>query len=92
MNDIAIVLGVALDKAKNGHIQLALQMAVPKAASGSNEGSSSAESTTLVSAEGSTIMDAYRIIQEKLPREVFCSWSRDCYRRRIGTRRSFFYS
>ncbi|MFB9759863.1 Ger(x)C family spore germination protein [Ectobacillus funiculus] len=76
VNDIAIVLGVALDKAKNGHIQLALQMAVPKAASGSNEGSSSAESTTLVSAEGSTIMDAYRIIQEKLPREVFFAHGR----------------
>ena len=74
INDVAIVLGVAIDKADNGKLRLALQIAVPKAsggAGGSGQGSGSTKSTMMVSAEGESIMEAYRIIQEKIPREIF---------------------
>ncbi len=79
INDVAIVLGVALDKAKNGNVHLALQIAVPKASGGANgasQGSGTAKSTMMVSAEGLSIMEAYRIIQEKIPREVFFAHGR----------------
>jgi len=79
VNDVAIVLGIALDKAKDGNIRLSLQIAVPKASGGGSEsaqGSGTAKSTMMVSAEGASIMEAYRIIQEKIPREVFFAHSR----------------
>lgn len=79
VNDVAIVLGVALDKAKNGNLRLALQIAVPKASGGANgsaQGSGTAKSTMMVSAEGPSIMEAYRILQEKIPREVFFAHGR----------------
>lgn len=78
VNDIAIVLGVALDKAENGQFQLALQIAVPKGlgAGGSSQGAASQKPTMMVSAKGTSIMEAYRIIQEKLPRVVFFAHSR----------------
>jgi spore germination protein KC len=79
INDVAIVLGVALDKAENGKLRLALLIAVPKAsggASGSSQGSSSTKSTFMASAEGESIMEAYRIIQEKVSREIFFAHGR----------------
>jgi len=79
VNDVAIVLGVALDKAKDRKLRLALQIAVPKASGGatvSNQGSDATKSTLIVSAEGATIMEAYRIIQEKTPREIFFAHGR----------------
>jgi spore germination protein KC len=78
VNDIAIVLGVALDKAENDQFELALQIAVPKGlgTGGSGQGAGSQEPTMMVSAKGASIMEVYRIIQEKLPREVFFAHSR----------------
>jgi len=79
VNDVAIVLGVALDKAKDRKLRLALQIAIPKASGGgtaSNQGSEATKSTLVVSAEGATIMEAYRIIQEKVPREIFFAHGR----------------
>lgn len=79
VNDVAIVLGVALDKEKNGNLQLALQIAVPKASGGAGgdaQGSGTTKSTMMVSAEGASIIEAYRIIQEKISREVFFAHGR----------------
>ncbi|WP_342046833.1 Ger(x)C family spore germination protein [Bacillus sp. OTU530] len=79
VNDVAIVLGVALDKAKNGNLLLTLQIAVPKASGGAseaNQASGTTKSTMMVSAEGASIIEAYRIIQEKISREVFFAHGR----------------
>lgn len=78
INDIAIVLGIAVDRLENKQIQIALQIAVPKAlgTGESGQGSGATKSTIMISAKGTSIMEAYRIIQEKLPREVFFAHSR----------------
>ncbi|PGN53195.1 spore gernimation protein GerC [Priestia megaterium] len=79
VNDVAIVLGVALDRGENGKTRLALQIAIPKAlgsAGSAGQSSGGPKSTMMVSAEGETVMEAYRIIQGKLPREVFFAHSR----------------
>ncbi len=78
INDLAIVVGLAIDKVDDENIQLSLQIANPKAlgATGSSQGSSGKKSTLLISAKGESIMGVYRIIQEKLPREVFFAHSR----------------
>ncbi|MFB9758201.1 Ger(x)C family spore germination protein [Ectobacillus funiculus] len=79
VNDVAIVLGVALDKAKNGNLLLSLQIAVPKASGGANgsaQGSDHTKSTMMVSAKGPSILEAYRIIQEKISREIFFAHDR----------------
>lgn len=78
INDMSIVIGVAIDKADEDHIRLSLQIANPKTLgpAGSGQGSSGQDSSILLSAKGETIMGAYRIIQEKLPREIFFAHSR----------------
>lgn len=78
VNDVAMVLGVALDRGEHGKIRLALQIAIPKALGGATAAQSSGgpKSTIMVSAEGENIMEAYRIIQGKLPREIFFAHSR----------------
>lgn len=78
ITDIAIVLGIAIDRLENEQIQITLQIAVPKAigTSESGQGSGATKSTIMISAKGKSIMEAYRIIQEKLPREVFFAHSR----------------
>ncbi|MDM8150085.1 Ger(x)C family spore germination protein [Priestia megaterium] len=79
VNDVAIVLGIALDKGGNGKIRLALQIAIPKALGGAvsaGQSTGGPKSTMMISSEGETIMEAYRTIQGKLPREVFFAHSR----------------
>jgi len=78
INDIAIVLGIAVDKLENEQIQLSLQIAVPKAlgTSESGQGSGATKSTIMISSKGKSIMEVYRTIQEKVPREVFFAHSR----------------
>ncbi|GAA3334281.1 hypothetical protein GCM10020331_101630 [Ectobacillus funiculus] len=51
VNDVAIVLGVALDKAKNGNLLLSLQIAVPKASGGAN-GSAQGSDHTKINHDG----------------------------------------
>lgn len=76
INDVAIVLGVALDKGENENIRLALQIAKPLALGSAGSNQSSGESTLMISAEGENIMEVYRIIQEKLSRKIFFGHSR----------------
>lgn len=77
ISDIAIVLGVALDKAKDENLRMTLQLAVPKKSeTTSGSQSSSTQSTMMVSAEGSSIMEAYQIMQKKLSREIFFAHNR----------------
>lgn len=68
VNDIAIVLGAAIDKAENENLRLSLQIAIPKGLgpTATNQG----KATILISAEGKNIMEVYRLIQEKIPREI----------------------
>lgn len=74
INDIAIVTAVGIDKTENGDISLSLLIPIPKmissgGASG-NGGGKDKPSTLLVSESGKSVVDAFRKIQAKLPREV----------------------
>lgn len=79
VNDISIVTAMAIDKQKDGNIQIALQIPIPSRLSSSGSagngggGTENSPSALLVSEKGSTIMDAYRRLEEKLSRRVFFS-------------------
>ncbi|MDF2564639.1 MAG: germination protein Ger(X)C family [Massilibacillus sp.] len=79
INDIAIVIAVGVDKMDNGDICLSLLLPVPKKLSSSGSGSSGGGggegngSTLVISESGKSIMDAYRKLQGKLPREILFS-------------------
>ncbi|PZT54173.1 hypothetical protein DN757_18540 [Paenibacillus silvae] len=76
VNDISIVTAMAIDKQTDGNIQIALQIPIPSRLSSSGSagnGTEKSPSALLVSEKGSTIMDAYRRLEEKLSRRVFFS-------------------
>lgn len=77
VNDIAIVSAIGIDKGNNGNIRLSLQLAVPLLiGTGSSQGGAGTTkladtSGWVVSEEGATVMESYRSIQQKLPRQIF---------------------
>lgn len=80
INDIAIVTAVGIDKTDDGDICLSLLIPIPKMLSstggGGGVGGGSGEGkapTMLVSENGRGIMDAFRRLQEKVPREIMFS-------------------
>lgn len=79
VNDIAIVTATAIDKINDGKIRLAIQVAIPKQLGPVGIGGSGAqkETTVVYSETGETVMDASRRLQEKMPRRVFFSHSRN---------------
>ncbi|QMV43073.1 Ger(x)C family spore germination protein [Cohnella cholangitidis] len=81
VNDIAIVTATGLDRMDNGDIKVSIQLAVPRLLGTSAEGGGGGgklvnDAGWLVSEQGETIMDAYRRIQEKIPRKIFFSHNR----------------
>lgn len=82
VNDIAIVTATGMDLTENGSIRLTLLIAVPRLVGTSSMtgggGESKLETTAgwVVSEQGKTVMEAYRRIQGKLPREIFFSHNR----------------
>ncbi|MCD9022870.1 Ger(x)C family spore germination protein [Cohnella silvisoli] len=85
VNDLSIVTATALDKIEGGKIRLTLQIAVPRmlgqvgsgGGGGGGRGSGGEKkSTVTVSENGETVLDAFRRLQEKLPRKLFFSHSR----------------
>lgn len=82
VNDIAIVSAIGIDQGNNGNIRLSLQLAVPLLiGTGSSQGGAGTTkladtSGWVVSEEGATVMETYRSIQQKLPRQIFFSHSR----------------
>lgn len=82
VNDIAIVSAIGIDQGNNGNIRLSLQLAVPLLiGTGSSQGGAGTSKLAdtagwVVSEEGATVMESYRSIQQKLPRQIFFSHSR----------------
>lgn len=78
INDLAFVMGAAIDQKSEGQMELSVQVFIPKAEGGgsaslggtSSKGGTQAE-TMVISAEGVSIADAMSHLQERLPREVF---------------------
>ncbi|MGZ4160659.1 MAG: Ger(x)C family spore germination protein, partial [Neobacillus sp.] len=79
INDIAIVTTTAIDKMSDGKFRVSLQVAIPKllGAVGAGGSSSDKEPTVVISDTGENVMDTYRKIQEKFPRRLFFSHSRN---------------
>ncbi|MFB9761559.1 Ger(x)C family spore germination protein [Ectobacillus funiculus] len=79
INDIAIVTATAIDKMRDGKIRIALQVAIPKKLGPVGAGGSGGEmeTTLLISETGENVMDASRKLQEKFPRRIFFSHSRN---------------
>lgn len=69
MNDIAIVLGAAIDKAKGNNIKLAVQFLVPQAIDGQQKGGG--QKVLMRSAIGQNLADAASKLQIQLPRKLF---------------------
>lgn len=82
VNDIAIVTATALDSLEEGDLRMTLLLAVPRlvgtASLSGGGGESKLESSAgwIVTAQGNTVMEAYRNIQAKLPRKLFFSHNR----------------
>ncbi|MEK8127196.1 Ger(x)C family spore germination protein [Paenibacillus filicis] len=73
VNDVGIVTAVGLDQTDKGKLLLSLELAIPRMLGVTNQTSGEKLETTagwIVSAEGNTIMEAYRFIQQKLPRKI----------------------
>ncbi|CQR48304.1 Spore germination protein A3 precursor [Paraliobacillus sp. PM-2] len=73
INDLAIVMGIGLDKTEEGDIELSVQIANPKAmaGSGSSGGQSSGNPIVVETVTGRTIFDARSKLQESLSRQLF---------------------
>lgn len=77
INDIAIVTAVGLDLLEDDNMRLSLQIAVPaQLGQATGPTQSGGKSTFIVSELGGTISEAFRHLQEKLPRRIFFSHSR----------------
>ncbi|NUU62003.1 Ger(x)C family spore germination protein [Paenibacillus agri] len=73
VNDVAIVTAVGLDKTDKGKIQLSLELAVPRLLGVTNQSGGEkleAKAGWILSAEGETILEAYRYIQQKVQRKI----------------------
>ncbi|WP_240416393.1 Ger(x)C family spore germination protein [Paenibacillus periandrae] len=77
VNDLAFVMGAAIDQKGEGLLELSVQVFIPKAEGGGSAslGGTSPkggqEQTMVRSAEGVSVADAMSHLQEKLPRQVF---------------------
>ncbi|GGA47638.1 Ger(x)C family spore germination protein [Paenibacillus physcomitrellae] len=81
LDEIAIVTATGLDRMDNGKLRLSLLIAIPRlfgtgSAQGGGESRLESSAGWVVSEEGDSIMDITRILQKKLPREIFYSQSR----------------
>lgn len=75
VNDLALITAAGIDRKTTKTIELSVQVFIPRAAGGGQQGmggGGSGNTQTFVrSAEGVTIVDAMTKIQEKLPRRIF---------------------
>jgi spore germination protein KC len=78
INDLAFVMGAAIDQKSEGLIELSVQVFIPKSGGGAQSTSSTSsskastqEQTMVRSAEGVSVADAISHLQERLPRELF---------------------
>lgn len=76
INDVALVEAAAIDKTKDGKIELTVQNFIPRALGGGQGlggggGGGGAAQTFTRSAKGKTIAEAMSVLQEKFPRKIF---------------------
>lgn len=80
LNEIALVRGIGIDILNNGHIEVSVEISVPKAPSGSGgggesdgmaQGSGGITLPTVRTGRGVTIPDALEKLQEVIPRKIF---------------------
>ncbi|OIK16698.1 spore gernimation protein GerC [Bacillus sp. MUM 116] len=74
VNDMALVLGAAIDKAKGENIKLSLQILIPRAVSSGQQGSGGGggePQVLLRTAVGENMADAASKLQTKFPRKIF---------------------
>lgn len=81
VNDIAIVLATGLDLTKEGNVRLSLLLAIPQligttTAPGVGSTQLASSAGWVVAEEGSTVLEALRHLQRKLPRKIFFSHNR----------------
>ncbi|WP_042161568.1 Ger(x)C family spore germination protein [Paenibacillus gorillae] len=77
LNDIAIVTAASLDLVDDQKIQLGVQVMKTKMTKGTaGKGDSSEDTTLIFSEQGDSVMDAYRKIQKKIPRNLIFSHNR----------------
>ncbi|MFF2089569.1 Ger(x)C family spore germination protein [Paenibacillus sp. NPDC058174] len=77
LNDIAIVTAASLDLVDDQKIQLGVQVMKTKMTKGTAGKGDSSDNTTLIfSEQGDSVMDAYRKIQKKIPRNLIFSHNR----------------
>lgn len=74
-NQLAFVIGTALDITKDGQVQVSVQVPVPKNISSTSQpsggGGGGSKPYTVISAKGNTVFDAMQKIQEKISRSLF---------------------
>lgn len=77
LNEIAIVLGAAVDKGSDGQVEITVQIAKPSqmsiAAAGGKSGGSRGEGAQVLSSQGKTVFDAVRNFVSITSRKLF--WS-----------------
>ncbi|MEW9673363.1 Ger(x)C family spore germination protein [Ammoniphilus sp. 3BR4] len=76
VNDLALVVGVGIDKKDKKTVELTVEFSVPKALGGGGGGGGGSAGgggpqTLVRSGEGNTVADAISDLQEKIPRDVF---------------------
>lgn len=74
VNDTAMVLGAAIDQAKNEKIKLTVQILIPRSAGGGQQGQGAGGTNSQVlvrSAVGENMADASSKLQTKFPRKIF---------------------
>lgn len=82
VNEMAIVIGTAIDYKDEETVELSVQLVIPKSMAmgsqsmGSDQGSPGMKSTLVESASGYTIYDAVAKIQERIPRRLFWGHNR----------------
>jgi len=80
VNDLALILGSAVDKNKNNTIEISAQVFIPKKSGGGEQGGMSSDggngNTLVRSATGVTVADALSKLKMKLPREAFWGHSK----------------
>ncbi|REK76892.1 Ger(x)C family spore germination protein [Paenibacillus paeoniae] len=77
LNDVAIVTASAIDLAQDGKYKLSVQILKMKMTKGMSEkGGSSEKATLIMSARGDTIMEAFNVLDKKIPRLIIFSHNR----------------
>lgn len=71
VNDMALVLGAAIDKAGDKHIELTIQTLQPRNVSSDRQGSGSGPIISVRSAVGENLADAASKLQTKISRQIF---------------------